>query len=102
MTLLNIPKEVQHQFLFAFDLSEQCLDGGQAFRCKFCRQWTNNPDLIGVCHARERRRTQRRRGRLALREVWMGRRNEDFDYGKLTLRQSKALGDICQSQDVLS
>ena len=62
---MAVPKEIQHQFEFAFDLTAQAVNEGRCYRCKFCRSWTQHPTsdeaLDNPCPQRERRRGERRK-----------------------------------------
>lgn len=58
------PKEVRHNFVFAFDLTTASADGCKTFRCSYCGEWTADPEtgpgILLVCPARNRRNAQRR------------------------------------------
>lgn len=94
---MKIPKVVQHEFAFSFDLTQAALDQRRVFKCKFCGAWTDRltdaPDddaqVNGVCRGRERRRGARRAGVRA-----SGRRIEDMNVNRLALRQAEALGAV--------
>ena len=59
------PKEIRHNFLFAFDLTSSSADGWQVFRCSHCGAWTEDretgPAALAICPQRDRRRNQRRK-----------------------------------------
>lgn len=61
---MPIPEQVRHAFLFDFELTNTHLIAeGQVHRCKYCHNWTADPDKLNaeVCPQRDRRRGQRRR-----------------------------------------
>jgi hypothetical protein len=64
---LTPPKEIRHNFLFAFDLTTASADGSQTFRCAHCGQWTADPETgpatLAVCPQSDRRRKARRERR---------------------------------------
>ena len=88
---LEIPKIVQHDFVFSFDLTMEAVTEQQVYSCRYCRKWTAIPELHTdkVCFARERRKTQRRNVGMLTR--WTGRRREDLDLDARLQRQADAL-----------
>lgn len=67
---MAVPKEIQHNFVFAFDLTAQAVNEGRCYRCSYCSSWTQHPTsdeaTEQICPQRDRRHGERRtRGRRA-------------------------------------